>query len=128
MKYLFDSSALLAYYLQEAPAATTIKRLLDDVIARKADGVVSVVTLTEIISLLGKRGHEVVMHLENSALEIRDIDGAIAKLGGHLRTKYKALGVSTADCLIIATAIECEADRVVSLDRVWKAITEIQLE
>lgn len=124
MKFLFDSSALIAY-LNTEPSADRVESLLRQVEAGKIQGLISVVTLTEIIYLFGRLGYRFVSFLENSRIGILGIDADTAKRAGGLRLQYRGKKLSIADCLIIAGAIEAEADYVVSLDNQWKDVQEV---
>ena len=68
----------------------------------KITGVISVVTLTEIINFLGDVYKEKINGLLSSKLDIIDIDLMIAIRGGEFR---KNTGLSTGDSLIAATGV-----------------------
>ena len=92
-------------------------------------GFISAITLTEIISILGKANaqlaYELIAYLEKGNITILPIEKEIAKKAGDLKLRYSEVNLSTADRLIIATAILEEADTVVTTDTEWSKVNEI---
>jgi predicted nucleic acid-binding protein len=73
---------------------------------KRITGIVSVVTLTELVKTIGKKNEELMYHILNriisSNLIFVDVNMRIATRAGELRLKYD---IPTADSLIAATGI-----------------------
>lgn len=65
--------------------------------------------------------------LKQSNLAIVDANQEIFSLAGNIRLKYRKIRLSTADSIMIATAIMENVSEVVSKDYNWKAVSEINL-
>ncbi|MDO8633708.1 MAG: PIN domain-containing protein [archaeon] len=130
MKILFDTSALIAFANKEKPAKK-IKEIVQAVEKGKINGIISGITLTEIIYIVGRKSEQkafnIIAFVEESRLEIIGCTKDLFVAAGHIKMKYKEKNLSIADCIIIATAVNEKADEVLSLDRGWQGIKEIKL-
>lgn len=81
----------------------------------------------EILVRPAGRGIEVVARvdaaLDAMAISIADADRDIARRAAGLRARHSSLRLP--DALVIATAIELEADHLLSTDRHWKALRRL---
>ena len=91
--------------------------LTESIDDEKINAVISVISLTELIKILGKydkkRTQRTIGHLKSSKIEIEALDSTIAEKAGNLRLKYD---IPTADALIGATGIICNADHILTSD------------
>jgi len=99
-KILIDTTHIYALLTSKDRSYLEISKAID---AEKVTGVISVVTLTELINILGKNIYrEKINELLSSNLEIVDADQTIAIRAGELHMNY---GLPTGDALIAATGI-----------------------
>ena len=93
---------------------------------KKIDAVISVISLTELIKILGKydldKTKTTITQLKSSNLEIKPLDTSIAEEAGYIRLKYN---IPTADSLIGATGIICKADHILSNDDHFNSIKSL---
>ena len=102
MKKILLDTMILYDILTEENEAGPYHELAQAIEDEKITGVVSVITLTEIINFLGDIYKEKINGLLSSKLDIIDIDRTIAIRGGEFR---KNIGLSTGDALIAATGV-----------------------
>lgn len=125
---LFDTSALIGYFKEEK-GGDEIEILLDKVENDEINGYVSVVTLTEIIFIIGLQdlrfAYYIASFIEESNLKIINLNYEKAKKAGNLKLKYPKL--STADAQIIISAIDLNIEKVVTKDRFWRNIEETKV-
>lgn len=103
---VLDSSALLAFLLNELGA--------NDVAARLDEAVISSANLAEVLSKAEERGGDAVALLSQIArtpVNVVPLSVATALGAARLRGKTKALGLSLGDriCLALAEELGCEA-------------------
>jgi predicted nucleic acid-binding protein len=83
----------------------------------------------EILVRPAARGIEVVARvdaaLDAMAISIADADREIARRAASLRARHSTLRLP--DALVIATAIELEADHLLTTDRRWKSLRRLGL-
>lgn len=108
MRYLFDTSSLIAFFNEEK-GAYFVKRLLEGVERGTSEGFVSTITLTELLYLYdktkGSRAKEVIESIIRSKLKVLPIGISTSLLAG----KYKTKVIPLADALIAANASEVGA-------------------
>ncbi len=123
---VIDTSVLISYFKDE------IQLSLLDVERGLTRSFVSAISLTEIINSVGKENlslaYDFVTFIESSEIKVVPVNSDIAKLAGELRLKYREFGLSTADCIILATGIKQKVDKVLTRDREWKKVVEITVE
>jgi predicted nucleic acid-binding protein len=127
---LLDTYALLAY-LNDEPGARQVGRLLKLVEDGRMEGYVCCISVTELLSRLGsvdiRRTYDFIAHLHALRLQMLPIGLAEAEHAGNLKLKYHHLKLSTADALIIASAMFADIDLVVTGDDEWKHIEEMRV-
>lgn len=108
MRYLFDTSSLIAFFNEEK-GADFVKKLLEDVERGRSEGYVSTITLTELFYLYdktkGSKAKEVIETIIRSKLKVLPIGIGTSLLAG----KYKTKAIPLADALIAANASEVGA-------------------
>ena len=126
---LFDTSALIAYFLGEK-GADEVSHWLINIEEDKAKGYISTVTISELAFILGRKDKElmthVFAHIEESNLLIVPLTYELAKESGYYRLKNKSLKLSYADCQIIYSAIDEKIDVIITGDKIWKKLKDIQ--
>ena len=124
---VIDTSALIKF-VHEEKNFKAVEKVLQDIVDKKKNGIISTITVTELLYNLEKNQHKlgfsVANYLENSPLSIQPVTQAIAKQAGYLKIKYRP-HLSTADAVIIATAIESNANEVITSDKIWAHVPEI---
>ncbi len=92
--------------------------LADAIDDGKVEATISVVSLTELIKILGKRDENrvraIVSGLKASKVQILPLDTAAAEKAGYLRLRYD---IPTADSLIGSTGIVVGASHILTSDR-----------
>ncbi|KAB2945515.1 MAG: PIN domain protein [Candidatus Methanoperedens nitroreducens] len=102
MKKILLDTMIIYDILTEENKAGPYHELSQAIEDEKITGVVSVITLTEIINFLGDIYKEKINGLLSSKLDIIDIDRTIAIRGGEF---HRDCGLSTGDTLIAATGV-----------------------
>lgn len=129
-RVLFDTYAIMSYAQWEGGRSIT-ERYLDDVENDKIEGFISVISITEIIYKVGLRdlrlAYCLISFIEESNLKIIHSTYDVAKKAGNLKLKYKHVNLSTADSLIIASALNSKVDEILTGDREWKKIKEVEV-
>jgi predicted nucleic acid-binding protein len=91
--------------------------LVESIDDDRINGMISVISITELIKILGKYDREktrtTIRFLKLSKIEIVPLDSSIAEQAGILRLKYD---IPTADALIGATGIISNADHILTND------------
>jgi len=103
---VFDTSVLIAYGLRE-PGFEEVKKWLNAVADGEAAGLISAVTVCELLEKFTRiNGTEVAIKaldlLKRSGVVVMEVTERIARLAGPLKARYPQL--STADAIIMATA------------------------
>ena len=84
----------------------------------RVEAVVSVVSLTELIKILGRfdaeRARKTISRLKSSKIGILPLDAMTAERAGYLRLRYD---IPTADSLIGSTGIIAKAGHILTSDR-----------
>ena len=92
----------------------------------KIDAIISVISLTELIKILGKYDLEktrtTITQLKSSEIDIQPLDTSIAEKAGYIRLKYD---IPTADSLIGATGIICKAKHILTSDNHFNSIKSL---
>ncbi|MDP6155798.1 MAG: PIN domain-containing protein [Candidatus Thermoplasmatota archaeon] len=100
-----------------------IAQAIDD---GKIDSMVSVITITELIKVLGmvdrKKAIKTVSQLKSSKIDIKVLGLPIAEKAGYLRLKYD---IPTADSLIGATGIIHKASHILTNDAHFNSIKSL---
>ena len=109
MRYLFDTSSLIAFFNGEAGEAE-VKLLLETVEDGASEGFVSAITLTELFYLFnaidkGPTAKDVIESVMGSKLVVLPINVSTSLLAGE----YKRRAIPIADALIAANAHEVGA-------------------
>ncbi len=129
-KILFDTSALLCWILKQKNFEL-VRQRLKRVENHSAEGFISGITITELICTLGKeeikKAFQTIAFLEESDIKALAATKETFFTAGNIRLQYKQKNLSTADCVILATAIQENVDEVVSSDQQWNGIQEINL-
>ena len=127
---LLDTSALLAYFKEES-SANEVAIYLSRIEQGSMLGYISCISITEIISIIGakdpKAAYLILAYLEESPIRILSLGYSESKHAGDLKIKYRNLSLSTADTLIIASAVLNNVDIVLTGDRVWKKVEEVKV-
>ncbi len=88
----------------------------------KLDGIVSMVTITELVKILGKKDEKrmrtTLSKLHSSTLSIVEISWQIAQRAGEIKLKY---GIPTIDSIICATGIIHGAKHILTRDKDFNA-------
>ncbi len=112
---LLDASALLAVAFNEEGAEQVMHAL-----SRPHVGV-TVTNLTEVVSKLRQRGMGMAgcrAFIDDLQLTVVSADTETALLAGELHAQTRWAGLSLADAMCLATAVQCGAS-VVTADRAW---------
>lgn len=118
---------VFAEHPQFFPAAFAV---LDYIRSGKARGIVSVITVTELLYRVGEAGDKKLRIEYETSLEgfpnlnIAPVTLEVAKLTADLRYKYK---IATPDAIHLATAIQEKAGLFVTNDNALKKIKEINI-
>ena len=88
--------------------------------------VISTISLTELIKVLGKydleKARTTVMLIKTSKIDIRPVDTAVAEKAGEMRLKYP---IPTADSIIGATGIISKAAHIFTSDHHFNSISSL---
>jgi predicted nucleic acid-binding protein len=103
--FVLDSFALLAFF-QGEPGADRVADLLEGARRGEVSLAMTVVNLAEVIyRTIRERGpqvaHEVLARIEEYAIEIHEIDRALALAAAHVKGSH---AMAYADCLAVALA------------------------
>ena len=119
--YLIDTNIFLNVLRKEEPYVAASCALLLDVETRKVGGLISTITMSEILVGAYRVGSAAVRtvnlalnKLENAGLTFIPVDKRIAHKGAEIRASYK---LKLPDALIAATAILNEAQALISRDK-----------
>jgi predicted nucleic acid-binding protein len=109
VRYLFDTSSLIAFFNDEEGAGF-VKKLLEEVERGVSEGFVSAITLTELFYLFHAKvkdstAKDVIEIIVKSKLRILSVDIGTSLLAGNYKTK----AIPLADALIAANASEVGA-------------------
>jgi len=130
-KLVIDTEILLIYYKNEKDS-DKIEKLFDKIDAREIEGIISVMTLSEMYYIVARidinKAEEIFYDMVNSNLRVVEIGEEIAKLAGRYKHKYsKAKGsLPIADAVIAATS-RIEDAPLLAIDPHFSRIKEIDL-
>ena len=117
MKVLIDTMYIAALLSDEK-----LKKLAIAIDDEKIDAIASVISLTELVKILGardeRRMRNAIRKLKSSNLRIVDVTSAIAERAGEIRLHYD---IPTADALICSTGIVSNAKHVLTDDKHFEA-------
>ncbi len=128
---LFDSAPLIYYVEQHARYSKLAEELFEAVDSGNARGGTSVLTLVEVLTKPLRDGRNDIAEKYRSVLMdavgmiLYPIDEVLCERAARLRAKHDWL--RTPDALQVATALEYRADLIVTNDRRWKRLKEIQV-
>ena len=117
-RVLLDSSALLAFCLEEAGSETVARAL------EQTSPQMTATTVAECVSKLVQRGwhpDEVEALLQELEVTVVTEDLALGVLAGELHARTRAHGVSIGDALCLAAAMRDQLP-VLTANRVWGAL------
>lgn len=116
-KILIDTMHIAFLLTDEGGSYLELAQKLDD---EKITGVVSVVTLTELVKILGEKIYKKKLNeLLSLNIAIIDIDRLVAIRAGELRMRY---GLSTGDSMIAATGMMENIKHILTSDPHFDAI------
>lgn len=121
MKVLIDTMYIAALLADEK-----LKKLAVAIDDEKVDAIASVVSLTELVKVLGSkdegRMRSTIRRLRSSNLRMVDVTPAIAERAGEIRLRYD---IPTADALICSTGVVCNAKHVLTDDEHFEATSKL---
>ena len=121
MKVLIDTMYIAALLADEK-----LKRLAIAIDDEKIDAIASVISLTELVKILGskdeRRMRNTIRKLKSSNLRIVDVTSVIAERAGEIRLHYD---IPTADALICSTGIVSNAKHVLTDDKHFEATSKL---
>lgn len=121
LKVLVDTMHIIG--ILSDPKYQPLASAIDD---ERIDAVISVISITELIKILGKYDNKkarlTIRHLKSSKIEIEPLDAVTAEKAGIIRLKYN---IPTADALICATGIVCNADHILTSDTHFNTVRSI---
>ena len=113
-------------YIAALLADEKLKRLAIAIDDEKIDAIVSVISLTELVKILGskdeRRMRNTIRKLKSSNLRIVDVTSVIAERAGEIRLHYD---IPTADALICSTGIVSNAKHVLTDDKHFEATSKL---
>lgn len=128
---LFDSAPLIYYVEQHPRYLRPAEELFDAVDSGLARGGTSVLTLVEVLTKPLRDGRNDIAEKYRSVLMdaigmvLYPIDEVLCERAAQLRARHDWL--RTPDALQVATALDHRADLIVTNDKRWKRLTEIQV-
>ena len=135
MKVMIDSS-IFVNFLNDEPGSEKTEKFLKKVIKGKIRSFISVITLTELMSVYYKKDPKKAIFAISLIEDLIDsnytipVVNTIATLAGRLKSKYSRFEKrpSLGDSLILASAMVANCDLVVSLDFGLKKVEEITVK
>lgn len=124
---LVDTNPII-YVLEGSARAARFRSLFEDIDAGRIQGVITPVTLAEIVSGPLKAGNEALAERYRRTLSqspswtVRDIDADIAMLAARLRLRHK---LKLPDAIQLAVAIHESCYALVTHDRDFASVTEL---
>ena len=126
---LFDTSAILKI-VNRYRGFENVERIISQVENKKINGLISSISLYEIITVAGitnsKRAAQTIAFLEEIGFQILQIDGETAKSAALRKLKNLHLNLSTADWIIVQMGISAEVE-IVTADKEWAKLTEAKI-
>lgn len=124
---IFIDTSIISYVLAEHPIYVEVaEQVLRTVQSRATTGIISIITLVEILTVPEQRGDDEAsrayeMYLRNFPhLTIREVDFEVARTAAQIRGKFK---LRTPDALQIATALVAKATLIITNDKQWRGKT-----
>jgi len=122
MKICLDTNILIYFLEGIEPQSSQIEKMLCTFMKGEKEGIISTITLAEVLTGVDKSGDankstrikKLLQDLTLNSFKIVPVTFEIADLAANLRAKR---GGRLPDALIIATALNQEAERVYSQDR-----------
>jgi predicted nucleic acid-binding protein len=122
MKIALDTNVLIYFFEGIEPQASSVEKILDAIMKGRGEGVVSTVTIAEVLTgfyLAGDNGKaakakQLLFDWTLNSFKVVPVTFEIADLAASLRAKR---GGRLPDALIVATAIDQSASLVYSQDR-----------
>lgn len=126
---IFDTSTIIKL-ARHYHGFERVEELFEKVSAGKITGCLPNISHYETIITLGEKGieesHRILNNLESSGFESIGFSKETAKKAALLKIKYHQTNLSTADCLIIQTAIE-NGLTAVTADKEWAKVKEAKV-
>lgn len=126
---IFDTSTIVKL-ARHYHGFEKVKELFKNVQSKKINGFISNLTHYETIITFGEQGLEesskILDNLESSGFESIGFSKETARKAALLRIKNFQTNISTADCLIIQTAIDNNLTAVTS-DKEWQKVKEAKV-
>jgi predicted nucleic acid-binding protein len=122
MKIALDTNVLIYFFEGIEPQASKVEKILAGIMKGKDEGVVSTITIAEVLTGFylaadksrANRAKSLLVDLTLNGFKIVPVTFEIADLAANLRAKR---GGKLPDALIIATALNQEANMVYSQDK-----------
>lgn len=124
---LVDTNPII-YVLEGSPRAARFRSLFEDIDSGRIQGIITPVTLAEVVSGPLKAGNEALAERYRRTLSqspswtVRDIDADIAVLAARLRLRHK---LKLPDAIQLAVAIHESCYALVTHDRDFASVTEL---
>jgi predicted nucleic acid-binding protein len=113
-------------YISALLADKKHRKLAEAIDNGKIDAIASVISLTELVKILGSKDMErmriTIRKLKSSGLRMVDVNSSIAEKAGELRLHYD---IPTADALICSTGIMANAKHILTNDRHFDATSKL---
>jgi predicted nucleic acid-binding protein len=129
-KLVFDTQALLKYYLDEL-GADSVRNYFVDVLERRVEGYINIVTLTELYYILIRVKEELAEEKERNLrsygikiVSLRD-SARLWKLAAEIKARWP---LSLADAFGAATAITIEGTLVTGADAEFDNVNKLRVE
>ncbi len=124
-------TAPLIYFIEAHPTYDNlVAPFFQQIDTGNLQGVTSVITLAEILSLPIQQGNLQLqtqyrtLLLSSAHFEVHNVDVKIAEYAAELRAKYR---LRTPDALQVSTAISTGCQAILTNDKNWKRVTELQV-
>ena len=130
MRYYFDANVFAYYALREPPYFERCLKILQKVMAREVEGIVSIQTLGEVYNVVRKlKGFEAAEEATQAILSMPvEFMGADPAIFVHSRELARRNLLSIWDAMHLASALRASADVFVTNDADFKKVREIKVE
>jgi predicted nucleic acid-binding protein len=122
MKIALDTNVIIYFIEGIEPQASKVEKILDTIIKGKDEGLVSTITIAEVLTgfyitgdtIKADKAKKLLKDLTLNGIKILPVTFEIADLAANLRAKR---GGGLPDALIVATALNQEANCIYSQDK-----------